>query len=751
LDEIRQILDKEYGLKNFELKALEGFEDITVKVACPGESYIFKRLRFSEQNLAVIEAENRVLLKLNSSRSYQFPRTIPTRNNQFYLANEEWIYRLLSYVAGDLLSEVEQTNTVLQSFGALLAIMDKELQPCYEPLVIAKENSWDLQHLNLNRPLLTHIDDPSDRNLVDYFFLQFNENVVPEAHKLRKSLLHNDANDHNVTVSEDRVTGIFDFGDLAYSWLINEVAIGLTYAMMDKEFPLQSAAEVLKGYHEVLPLEEVELHLLYYLVAARLCISLCNSAYGKKKKPESEYITISEKPAWSLLRKWIEINPLKAKAEFRKAVGYSGSFKDASNNLVERRAKILSNSLSLSYDLPIAMEGAAFQYMYDDKGETFLDAYNNIMLVGHCHPHVVRCGQRAMARLNTNTRYLYELLYTYGEALLKRFPSSLNKVFFVNSGSEATDLAIRMARTVSSKKGVLVLEQGYHGHTSIGMEISHYKYASVSGPGQGPYVVDTPMPKAFGSAYADDGACGNHFAKLAAERIDASDFEIGAFIAEPIMGCGGQVPLANGFLKEVYRKVRHQGGLCISDEVQIGFGRLGDSFWGFELHGVEPDIAVLGKPMGNGHPIGAVITTEEVARRFEQGPEFFSSFGGNPVSCAIGMGVLEVIDQENLQQRAKTVGEHLIAQLNRLQMKYPQIADVRGHGMFLGVELGEADGTPLTNFAGKIKNELRQRHILVGTDGPSDNVLKIKPPLAFSLENADLFACEFDRVMKSLQ
>ena len=212
-----------------------------------------------------------------------------------------------------------------------------------------------------------------------------------------------------------------------------------------------------------------------------------------------------------------------------------------------------------------------------------------------------------------------------------------------------------------------------------------------------------------------------------------------AFIAEPIVGCGGQVPLAKGYLKEIYSAIRKQGGVCISDEVQTGFGRLGDVFWGYEMYDVVPDIVILGKPMGNGHPIGAVVTTDEIAEAFNNGMEFFSSFGGNPVSCAIGQSVLDVIEEEQLQQNAKEVGGYYLSQLWELQQKHKFIGDVRGLGLFIGFELVKDRLTlePDTKLAQKIKNELRDKFILVSTDGPYDNVIKSKPPLCFSKENVD--------------
>ena len=745
-----KILSTHYGLDSVEIEHLEGFEDKTHLVKASGKKFIFKQYRYSEKTLALIEAENSSLEKLAQVKEFCFPEVIPTLDSKSSVVLENSIYRLLTYLEGMLLGDAQQSFGMIYSLGSLLGSMDEHLRTDYEPILQARESEWDLRHFELNQPYLDYIDDPSDRSLVQYFFLQFNEHVKPNATHLRRSIIHSDANDWNITTDGEKVTGIFDFGDMTHSWLINELAVAIPYVAMNKDKPLDAAVQLIKGYNEQIALQEIELDILYYLVAARLCTSVCQSAYGKKNKPESDYITISEKPAWELLKKWIEINPLKASRVFRESVGLkwepSGNISELKNN----RSTYLSKSLSLSYEEPIAMNGAAFQYMYDHQGNTYLDAYNNIMLVGHCHPKVVNAGQRAMAQLNTNTRYLYDSINVYAEQLLSKFPEHLNKIIFVNSGSEASDLAIRMARQHTGKQKLLVLENGYHGNTASGIRASHYKFSQAGGLGKSENTIVTVMPKSFGSGLKDDGSSGDHFASICQDQVSNFNSEIAAFIAEPIMGCGGQVPLAKGYLQKVYKMVRDQGGVCISDEVQVGFGRVGSHFWGFEIHEVVPDIVVLGKPMGNGHPIGAVVTTESIANSFEQGPEFFSSFGGNPVSSAIGKAVLDVIEEESLQERAYLVGSHLKSLLIKLQQKYPILADVRGQGMFLGIELADRNHQPLTEIAIRIKNELRNRHILVGTDGPYNNVIKIKPPLSFSRTNSEVLSREIDHVISAI-
>ncbi len=733
---VASLLKDYYSILPSEITKLEGYDSTNFKVESRQGVFVLKQYKYSEETLSVLEGENRILALLKDTGA-DYPVGVPTKKGDLLIVKDSDIFRLLTYVKGDFFGDVTHNEQMLYSLGQFLGKMDNIIFNNHEMAIAAKRIPWDLQHFYLNRPLLPYIKNAKDRNLVDYFFVQFDEQVHPVQHLLRQGIIHNDANDWNVLTQNGKVSGIIDFGDMCCSWAINELAVALTYVMMNKKNPLNAAVTVLKGYHKVFPLQKIEVDILYYLIAARLCTSVCNSAYAKTLKPDSEYITISEKPAWKLLHHMIAMNPIKVKEEFRRAAQLSVDSKKGISEQLARRKQHLSDALSISYDHPVQMVRSAFQYMYDTEGNAILDAYNNIMLAGHSHPKVVRAGQRAMARLNTNTRYLYEELLVYSEKLLSKFPSALNKVFFVNSGSAASDLAIRMAFTYTKKQKVMVLEHGYHGNTRIGIDISHYKYSHQGGNGRQEYILETPLPNAFGSGFKDDGTAGKHFAQHTHAQIKEHKGEIAAFIAEPIVGCGGQVPLAEGYLQEVYPKIRAQGGLCISDEVQVGFGRLGVAFWGFQMHGVVPDIVILGKPIGNGHPIGAVVTTAAIAECFDNGLEFFSSFGGNPVSCAIGNAVLEVIEEEKLQHHAKETGDYLKSLLNSLKARYPQIADVRGSGLFLGIELVDLKGHPNTKLASWLKNGLREKNILISTDGPFDSVIKIKPPLSFHKRNCD--------------
>ena len=750
---MKKTLSEKYNLCNPEIKKLVGYDIVNYKVEANFEKYILKVYPDKKEEIDLAEAENEVLIYLQKEGNNKYP--IPIRNikeellTPFQEDDTKKVARLLNYLEGEFLGDAEHTAELFKSFGKFLAEMDLQLRDFRNYVIEARQLKWDLQHFLLNEEYVQYITNPADRKIAAYFFQQFKENVTPVLPSLQKQIIHGDANEWNTLVQGNKISGLTDFGDLCYSQLINELAIALAYSLLGKDDPIKWAIPVVSEYHKSFPLQEKEIEILYWLIAARLCTSVCNSAFERIQRPENTYIQISEKPAWKMLRKWVTINPIHARNEFRLACGFEIPKEKSVDEVSAERFKYVGSIFSISYKKPIYMERAVFQYMFDKYGNSYLDAYNNIPHVGHSHPRVVEAGQKQIAKLNTNTRYLYDQINKYSANLLNHFPKPLNKVFLVNSGSAASDLAIRLARNFTGKKRVAAIEHGYHGNTQSVIEISHYKFGGKGGKGASENVLCLSIPDSYRGEFKTENA-GLSYAKDAIQQINNSEEEIAAFIAEPIVGCGGQVPLAKNYLKEIYAAIRNQNGVCISDEVQTGFGRLGDVFWGFEQHGVVPDIVILGKPMGNGHPIGAVITTDEIADAFNNGMEFFSSFGGNPVSCAIGQTVLNVLEEEQLQQNAKMVGDYYIQQLSQLQQKYECIGDVRGSGLFIGFEFVKNRLTlePDTELAQKVKNELRNHHILVGTDGPFDNVIKSKPPLCFSKENVDEVIDNVNNILK---
>lgn len=748
---MEKLLSTHYNLTNSTLAKMEGYLSTNFKVQTDQGIFVLKV--YPTEAAEEVVAETAMIQHLKHLNVSSVSKPVANKKGELItftkVDGQPKLLRLLTFVEGDFLAEVTHTNDLMHSLGKFMAEIDKALLDFKSTGIAARKLDWDLQHINNCRLLKHEIVNPEERKLVDHFFLQWDQKIYLKLTNLRHSIIHNDANDWNVLVKNNCVSGIIDFGDAVYTPLINELAISMTYSLFGKEDPIASAKPIIEGYTAVLPLLEEEISLLYYLIAGRLITSVCKSAYEKKLKPDNKYITISEKPAWDLLKKWVTINPIYATNSFLKAAGLPIKPVSSVEDMIDRRHRSLSPVLSVSYKKPIYMNSAAFQYMFDQYGNSYLDAYNNIPHVGHQHPHVVESGQKQMAQLNTNTRYLYDSLQEYAERLLSKFPSSLNKVYFVNSGSAASDLAVRLAQTYTQKQNMVVMEHGYHGNTRMGIDISPYKYQSKGGKGKASHIIEAAIPDTYRGKYrTDNGEAGKAYAKDLIGQIENTDNGAAAFIAEPIIGCGGQVPLAKGYLETIYPAIQTQGGVCISDEVQTGFGRIGSHFWGYEMQNVTPDIVILGKPMGNGHPMGAVVTTDAIAGAFNNGMEFFSSFGGNPVSCAIGTAVLDVIEEEQLQRNAFTVGNYFMNELEQLKNEFASIGDVRGSGLFIGVEFIKDDQlTPNTELAQQIKNELRNRHILVSTDGPYDSVIKSKPPLCFTKPNVDQVVDEMRKIL----
>lgn len=419
--------------------------------------------------------------------------------------------------------------------------------------------------------------------------------------------------------------------------------------------------------------------------------------------------------------------------------------------IVERRSR-LGPSLSLSYRGPLEIVRGSGAFLYDETGRAYLDMVNNVAHVGHAHPRVARAGARQMSVLNTNTRYLHPSILRYAERLTATLPPPLSVCFFVNSGSEANELALRLARAATGGRDVVVLDGAYHGNTQTLIDVSPYKHAGAGGSGAPSWVHAVPMPDDYRGPYRrEDPARGARYAAHVRDAFDRARSLGGrpsAFLCESLLSCGGQIVLPPGYLAESYAHARAAGAVCIADEVQVGFGRVG-RFWGFETQDVVPDVVTMGKPIGNGHPLGAVVTTPAIASAFANGMEYFNTFGGNPVSCEIGLAVLDVLRDERLPERAVRVGGRLEAGLRSLAARHPIVGDVRGLGLFLGIELvlDPVTRTPAPRPAAYVVERMKDHGILLSTDGPDHNVIKMKPPLVFSEDDADRAVHAFDRVL----
>ncbi len=974
--------------------ALPGEMDSNFRIETATGSYVLKISRPGEDD-GYIEFQQELLNYFaNSKEDIVAPKPIPSHDGKFISeiidseGNTRKV-RLLSWVDGRLWSSVNPVkDDLLFSLGAEAGKLSHALQGFDHPKAYREfvwdvaQAGWTYDYVNLfskkRQKVVTHFQDR---------YKTFQNNY----RKLRKGVVHNDANDNNVIVTNDladpQVKAIIDYGDSVYTQIINDLAVATAYAIMHKPDALAAALPVVRGYHSQFPLQDEELKLLHNLIAMRLIISVCKSAINKQKEPDNEYLLISEKPAWEVLERWIEVDENLAYFSFRNCCGFTpvpntkdfklwarkqnfslktlfptlnfnevfcmdlsvsstwlgnsveyndidcfsfkinqlqkenpnslltGAYNEASplyntvgyrkegnsgpeyktihlgvnffvpaqipvhtfydgkvvsfrstsykkghqnvlilqhltdngilfytlyghlsqnsitilsigdtvkkgdliayagnaeeyrnsppyihfqvmmdllgnkdnfpgvcfpnqkevynsicpdpgllfktegmnrdqestiNEILSYRKEHLGKSLSVSYDEPLNIVRGEGVHLIDNTGRRYLDTVNNVAHVGHEHPRVVKAGQQQMGVLNTNTRYLNKNIIEFAKELLSTFPEELSVVHFVNSGSEANELALRMIKAYTGRRDMIAVEVGYHGNSNACIDISSYKFDSKGGSGTPEYTHIVPLPDAYRGIYSGEDTAAD-YASHVQEQIDniqAKGRNVAGFICEPIISCGGQVELPKGYLKITYKAVRDAGGLCISDEVQVGCGRVGSHFWGFQLHDVIPDIVTVGKPLGNGQPVAAVVCTREVADGFANGMEYFNTFGGNPISSAIGMEVLRVIKDENLQDNALTVGNYLKERLWALQKEFPVIGDVRGQGLFLGFELADKNKNPLTEKASYLANRMKDFAVLMSTDGKDNNVLKIKPPIVFSKENADELIFWLQTVLK---
>ena len=436
-----------------------------------------------------------------------------------------------------------------------------------------------------------------------------------------------------------------------------------------------------------------------------------------------------------------------------KMAHYSPSNK---KEILSERREHFGRNLSITYEDPVMLVRGWKHHMFDEWARPYLDAYNNVPHVGHAHPRIQRIVSNQMGRINTNTRYLHQAQTAFAKKILSKFPSKLDTCFFVNSGSEANELALRLVRAHTGLKGIVTLDHGYYGNTTGAVDMSAYKFNAEGGVGQADWVELIDLPDDYrGRFKRDDLKRGKKFADLvnsAISNLMSKQIGLAGFVAETFPSVAGQIIPPEGYLKNIYQHIREAGGLCVADEVQTGLGRLGEYYFGFEQQEVEPDIVVLGKPIGNGHPIGVVITSKEIAASFAKGPEFFSTFGGSTLSCLIGREVLEIIDEEHLQRNASIMGKKLLTGLKEMQNKFPQIGDVRGMGLFCGVDLvkdrdSHEEDHELCSY---IKNRMRDYRILMGSEGPKDNILKIRPPLSIDEEGIDMILFHLEKILREI-
>ena len=979
-------LKKNYNFfksKKFKLSRLNSERDINFLIKLNSTKEYVVKISNPKESLKQLEYQDLLIKHLRSNKQLrQIYPEILHKNILFYqdTKHRTCAVRILTYIDGNMYAKSKINNHIERSLGELLALQSKQLDSFIHNQAIRKFE-WDPSNIGWVKKYI-NLFNGLKKNVIINAINDHEKFVKKNKKNLKHSVTHGDPNDYNIVIKNDKIVGLIDFGDSIYAPSINDLAIALSYALMQSQNLFDTLHNIVVSYNKIYPISDDDIYSLLGLIKSRLVITLVMAAKQRKKYPKNKYLSISEKNAWNLVFKLHKIDsyffiavirnicnrepvsnftqrlkflkkqkfgnifnfdlnevnkkiihfdetsillksnpsnkklyslvkkflnngigiglykekrkiyksdhyisslnpvkrrnvhlgidifvdeniPIKSPLNGKVVVLHNNNFKydygptvilehkinnykfytlyghlsnkclkklkvgqsinkgqwigeigdyningnwpphlhfqimtsllDEVNNfpgvgeeyllkiweqispdpniilkipktfftnkskilnVLSKRKKNIGLNLSISYEKPLHMLEAKDQYFYDENGRKYLDCVNNISHVGHSNSYVHEALVNQNLKLNTNTRYLYDIINEYSERILKTFPKKLNRIFFVCTGSEANDLALRIANNYTKANHILVMDNAYHGHTNSLIDISPYKFNSKGGEGKKDNIHILRMPDEIrGKWTAKNSKWINNYTNEALEFINAmfsKKNSLSSFFFESILGCGGQVVLPKGYLKNIVKLVRKNNGLCIADEVQTGFGRVGNYFWAFEEHGIVPDIVTLGKPMGNGHPIAAVVTTEKIAKSFNNGMEYFNSFGGNPVSCAVGNAVLDVIQKQNLQKNAKEVGNYFINKFKKIKKKFPKyISKISGRGLFIGIDLIENSNFELPNqkLATKLINTLRLKGILLSTDGPYNNVIKIKPPLVFNKDNVDYVCSEINNFL----
>jgi len=666
------------------------------------------------------------------------------------------IVAMLSFLDGERLDHSPSTPIQAGRLGELLAHLGRALQG-FEAPAPAHEQLWSLRNAATALSLAEERTGPS-RKLVESVLRRFAGEILPRLERLPSQVIHHDFNPHNLLTvrgDPDRIAAVIDFGDLTRAPRVNDLAVALAYRVVNDAGVATNAA-FLRGYESVWPLGAEERALLPDLVRTRLAMTVAISEWRARRHPENaRYLLRFHAPALAALEQWHDCPG----RDMSQRMGLK-------SDLAERRTRVLGPAYRLFYDEPLHLTRGSGVWLYDSDGRPYLDAYNNVAVAGHTHPRVVDAISRQTAVLNTHTRYLHTKIVDYAEALLESFPAPLSQVMITCTGSEANDLALRIAQAVTGGTGIIVTDHAYHGVTAA---VSAFSPSLGSKMPTAPHVRTIPAPDSYRGSPAEVGEQLERALRLALADLGHHGIRPAMFIVDTIFSSDGIYAEPRGFLRAAVAAIRQAGGLFVADEVQAGFGRTGAHLWGFARHGVVPDLVSLGKPMGNGYPLAGVVASAELLEKFGRITRYFNTFGGNPVAAAAGLAVLEVIRDEHLVDNAREVGGYLRTGLERLRARHPLIGEVRGAGLFIGVELVDGDATtpataqtaapatapapapaPATAQTHRVINRLRARGVLVGAAGRYANVLKIRPPLVFTCEHADVLMTTLDQVLEEL-
>lgn len=747
-----------------------------------GEKAILKVYNTDELERSV-DFQTKALMHLERHcRGVELPRLLPTADGAAYGRLQagngtSHLVRLISFVEGRLTDDFERTPALYRSLGAAVANLDLGLRGFFHPAA-GDSLVWEMDAAMSLRQQTAQIKDATARAQAEEIFERYVADVRPRLQGLRSQIIHNDVTPVNSTVrpeQPERVSGIFDFGDMVFGAIATEVATTAADSCLAGDDFIGSVSDFVSGFDEVFPLEEAEIDILFDLIRTRVANEcVIYSWRAAESEDRGNYLLAYEEPTRKALDRLMRIDRHEATKALRDACRFPDgvmpvTLPDGSPapgaeidealagdkaNLILRREQSYGDAHGLFYEDPLYLVGGRGVWLYDHKGRAHLDVYNNIPHVGHCHPRVANAVSRQVARLNTNTRYLYRPLVEYTERLTAMLPEGLDKCFLFSSGSEANDFALRLARSYTGNKGAIVTRDAYHGVTDAVDGLSPLEQPDLT-PTK-PWCRGVLPPCLYRSPFEGaeeeivDAYLGNFDEAIAS--LDEAGYGLAALMLDTGLTSSGVIDFPGAYLQEVIRRTREAGGLYIADEVQVGFGRTGSHFWRFDLYGVTPDIVTMGKPMGNGMPLSAVVTTDEIYAAFRKDNYLFSSTGGNPVSCAAGLAVLDVLERDDLQANAEKVGAYIRNGLQALQQKHEIIGDVRGRGLLVAVELvkDRTSKEPAPKAVRAVINDMARNRVLVGSEGALGTVIKMRPPMVFTEAHADQLLGAFSDALDRL-
>ena len=664
---------------------------------------------------------------------------------------ESHLVHVLSWLAGDIIADARLGESQLFDLGQMAARLGRSLRGFFHPAAGGRGLIWD----NAESPGLlsfVHHLPAAEQSLAREVLEGFRDHTLPGLKRLRSQVIHGDVHSCNALVNaEGKVSGIIDFGDLVHGALIQDLS-NLIADFLTRDGPNDAViAALAAGYRSITALEDEELAALGRLIEVRLMQTpVINAARQADGVQLEGYLLDFGSRVLPVIAQLRAMGP----DHVKRLVSGAASARAAANGdvsaLFARRQRVMGSKPLLFYNPPIHMVRGEGVWLHDAQGRTYLDCYNNVPHVGHCHPRVADAIARQARKLNTNTRYLTDEAIEYAERLTATADPSLSAVIYVNSGSEANDIAWRMAKAWTGRSGGLCMDYAYHGITDA---VDAFSPSNTPGNRLQPHMRALPPPDDYrGPHRRGEAGLAGKYVKLGAAAISdlgKTNWGVAAAMIDSAFMTNGMIEAPAGYVQGIAAAVREAGGLFIADEVQSGFGRMGSAMWGHQHHGVTPDFITIGKPAGNGHPVGIIMTRPEILDHFTKESFFFSTFGGNNVSCAAGLAVLDIIRDEDLIARAARTGAALKAGLKGLMAKHSLIGDVRGTGLALGIELvlDRVTLEPAKNEAKRLPGLVRDEGVLIGGEGILGNILKIRPPLAFKEEHVEIVVGAIDRAM----